>query len=225
VRRAEHAGAPDARATFTAQLVAVRREQGRLHDLIPAIEGLAGDEPAAAAWRCVAPLAYLDAGDRPRAWAAYERALGSVPRTMLWLTATASLAEAAAVLGDAEGADRLYTELEPYADRFVQWGFTGNAGSVQRLLGRTAAAAGRPQQAAVHFTEALARHTEVGAAALAARTRCDYGELLMRGTPDERREGSRLLRRARAAARGIGMAGVAARAGTALDMEDRRCSS
>jgi hypothetical protein len=47
----------------------------------------------------------------------------------------------------------------------------------------------------------------------------------MRGTPDERREGSRLLRRARAAARGIGMAGVAARAGTALDMEDRRCSS
>jgi tetratricopeptide (TPR) repeat protein len=225
VRRAEHAGAPDARATFTAQLAAVRREQGRLHDLLPAIERLAGDEPAAAAWRCLAPLAHLDAGDRARAWAAYEGALGSVPRTMLWLPATASLAEAAALLGDAEGAARLYADLEPHADRFVQWGFTGNAGSVHRLLGRTAATAGRSQEADAHFVDALARHSAVGAAPLAARTRCDHGELLMRRTPAERREGRRLLRQARAAARALGMAGIEARADRALAEEHLRCSS
>ena len=76
VRLAEHAEAPDAQAHFTAQLVALRREQGRLHELLPEIERLAGDEPAAAAWRGILPLAYLDAGDPARAQAAYERALG-----------------------------------------------------------------------------------------------------------------------------------------------------
>ena len=100
VRLAERAEAPDAQAHFIAQLVALRREQGRLHELLPEIERLAGDEPAAAAWRGILPLAYLDAGDPVRAQAAYERALGGgmpgLPRTMLWLTTIGSLAEAAA---------------------------------------------------------------------------------------------------------------------------------
>ena len=64
VRLAERAGDPDARAHYTAQLVAVRREQGRLHELLPEIERLARPEPAASAWRSILPLAYLDGGDR-----------------------------------------------------------------------------------------------------------------------------------------------------------------
>ena len=147
LRLAEHAGAPARGTHFTAQLVAVRREQGRLHELLPEIEQLAGDEPAAAAWRCLLPLAHLDAGDRVRAQAAYDRAVPATPETMLWLTAMGSLAEAAAQLGDVAGGARLHAELEPYADRLVQWSFTGNAGSVHRLLGRTAAVAGRRDQA------------------------------------------------------------------------------
>ena len=60
---------------------------------------------------------------------------------MFWLASLASLAEAAAVLEDARGAAQLYAALEPHADLLAQWSFTGNAGSVHRLLGRTAAAA------------------------------------------------------------------------------------
>ena len=56
--------APDARTHFTAQLVAVRREQGRLDELLPDIERLARGDSHAAAWRTLAPLAHLDAGDR-----------------------------------------------------------------------------------------------------------------------------------------------------------------
>jgi tetratricopeptide (TPR) repeat protein len=218
VRLAEHADAPDARAHFTAQLVALRREQGRLDELLPEIERLAGAEPAAAAWRSILPLAYLDAGRRAHALAAYESALGggvaAMPRTMLWLTAMGSLAEAAAALGDAGGAAQLYDELEPYADRFVQWSFTGNAGSVQRVLGRTAALAGRPDRARAHFEAALARHAGVGAVPLLARTRCDYGEFLLGGVRADRPRARRLLRDAALTARRLGMAGIAARAGT-----------
>ena len=54
-------------AHFTPSSSALRREQGRLRRVLPEIERLAGDEPAAAAWRGILPLAYLDAGDRVRA--------------------------------------------------------------------------------------------------------------------------------------------------------------
>ena len=104
---------------------------------------------------------------------------------MLWLTAMGSLAEAAAQLGDPDGGAQLYAELEPYADRLVQWSFTGNAGSVHRLLGRTAAIAGWHDRARAHFEAALRRHAALGAAPLLARTRCDYGEFLLRGTRAE----------------------------------------
>jgi hypothetical protein len=219
VRLAEHAGAADAQAHFTAQLVALRREQGRLHELLPEIEGFAGAEPAAVAWRSLLPLAYLDAGDPSHARTTYESALGdgvaTMPRTMLWLTAMGSLAEAAAEIGDTSGGAQLYAELEPYADRLVQWSFTGNAGCVQRLLGRTAAIAGWPDRARAHFDAAVARHAEVGAVPLLARTRCDYGEFLLHGVRADRPLARRLLRDAAVTARRLGMAGIAARAGTA----------
>ena len=216
VRLAERAEAPDAQAHFSAQLVALRREQGRLHELLPEIERLASDEPAAAAWRGILPLAYLDAGDPVRAQAAYEQALGGgmpmLPRTMLWLTTIGSLAEAAAQLDDPDNAELLYAELEPYADRLVQWSFTGNAGSVHRLLGRTAATAGWNERARGHFEAALRRHSELDAAPLLARTCCDYGEFLLRGSRAERPTAHRYLGQARHTARRLGMAGVATRA-------------
>jgi hypothetical protein len=226
VRLAEHAGAPDAQEHFTAQLVALRREQGRLHELRPEVERLAGDDVSSAAWRAVLPLAHLDAGDRMRAQRAYDRAFGgdvaAIPRTMLWLTAMGSLAEAAARLGDPDGGAALYAELEPYADRLVQWSFTGNAGSVHRLLGRTAAVAGRDDAAHTHFEAALERHAALGAEPLLARTRCDFGEfLLLRGPRAERDRALRLLRDAGVAARRLGMTGIATRATTNRERENR----
>jgi AAA ATPase domain len=224
VRLAERAGAPEAQAHFTAQLVAIRREQGRLDELLPQISRLADGGADAIAWRSVLPLAHLDGGDRARARAAYERACDSPrPRSLLRLTATAWLCEAATELGDAEGAERLYTELVPYADRLIQWTFTGNAGSVRRVLGRAAAAAGRRDEASEHFEAAMRRHAGLGAEALLARTQCDYGEVLLHGTRAERDSGRRLLHAGAATARRLGMGGVAAR--TARLVGGNGCSS
>jgi hypothetical protein len=122
------------------------------------------------------------------------------------------LCEAATEIDDAEGAQRLYTELVPYADRLIQWTFTGNAGSVRRVLGRAAAAAGRRDEASEHFEAAMRRHAGLGAEALLARTQCDYGEVLLQGTRAERDSGRRLLQAGAATARRLGMGGVAARA-------------
>ena len=189
VRLAEGAGAPDARTHFTAQLVAIRREQGRLDELLPEIERLARGDAHAAVWRSLR-AARLSRRGRPRSSQRRLRLRRGRTRdrraAMLWLTATASLCEAAAELGDADGAARLYVELAPYADRLVQWSFTGNAGSVQRLLGRAAAVAGRRDDAREHFEAALACHAELEAPALLARTRCDYGEFLSGGTRADR---------------------------------------
>ena len=197
VALAERARAPEARTHFTAQLVALRREQGRLDELLPELERFARDEPTVGPWHCVLPLAYLDAGDPARARDAYDAALAggvsAVPRTMFWLASLASLAEAAAVVGDAEGGAQLYAALEPYADRLAQWSFTGNAGSVHRLLGRTAAVAEQRERAREHFEDALRRHAALGCGPLLARTRCDYGELLLTGTRAERARARRLF--------------------------------
>jgi hypothetical protein len=217
VRLAKAAGAPDAHKHYTAQLVAIRREQGHLDELLPEIERLAGGGAEAAAWRGLLPLAYLDAGDLSGARAAYAEALeGGIEtrsRTMLWLTATTSLCEAAAELGDADGGAQLYAELEPYADRLVQWSFTGNAGCVRRALGRAAAVAGRHDDAREHFEAALARHAQLQAPALLARTQCDYGEILLQGPQADHPRATQLLRAAAADASRLGMTGVAARAG------------
>jgi hypothetical protein len=185
---------------------------------LPEIERLADAEPSGIAWRSILSLAYLDAGDRAHARAAYDGALGGAVapthRTMFRLAAVGSLAEAAARLEDADGSAQLYAELEPYSDLLVQWSFTGNAGSVHRLLGRTAAVSGREELARAHFEAAAERHLALGAAPLLARTRCDYGELLLQGASAERPRARRLLRQAGLAARRLGMADIAARAGS-----------
>ena len=217
VRLAEGAGAADAQMHFTAQLVAIRREQGRLDELLPKIERLAQGDAHAAAWRSILPLAYLDAGDRTRARAAYDDAMGRAVelrlRTMLWLTATGALCEAAAELGDADGCAIAVRRTRPVR---------GPAGPVelhrQRRLRPARCSGGPPQspagatEAREHFEAALARHAELRAPALLARTRCDYGELLLQGTQADRRRGRQLLRAAAAAARRLDLSGVGARA-------------
>jgi len=210
LRIAQRAGAPEARGFFIAQLFAVRREQGRLTELLPALERLAAAGPDGLAWGAVLPLALLEAGEPERAREAYEAALAAVPRGLYRLTALAALAEACAALGDTARADGLYAELAPHAGRLVQTGFSGSWGSTRRFLGLLSAAAGRHAEATEHLAAALERHETLEAAPLAARTRCDQAELLTTtGAPEA---AAPLLEAAGAAAAELGMAGIAARA-------------
>ena len=117
---------------------------------------------------------------------------------------------------------RLHAELAPYADRLIQWSFTGNAGSVRRVLGRAAAVAGRRDDAREHFEAALARHAELrGAGAAGANA------LRLRRVPPRRHasrpiDGRTAAARRRRAARRLDMTGVAARA-AATRAESEEC--
>jgi tetratricopeptide (TPR) repeat protein len=215
LRIAEAAGAPEARAFFLTQLFAVRREQGRLAELVDPLERLsrlAG--PVGVSWRSTLPFILVEAEEPERARAAYAAVAGddfaALPTSLFRLTGLICLAEACAALGDAAGAASLHARLEPHADRLVQTGFSGCWGSVRRFLGLLAATAGRPDQARAHFEAALARHRELEAPGLVARTQCDLGELLL--AQGERDAGRSLLAAAGAAAAELGMAGIAARA-------------
>ena len=177
LRLAERAGAPDAQAHFTAQLLAVRREQRRMPELLPAIEHLASEGSQVLAWRAVLPLAYLECDARGRAADAFAAAVAddyaAVPDGLFWLPANAWLAEAASRLGESDAAAALLARLAPYAGRLVQAGFTGCWGAVDRYLGLAAAACGRHAEAEDHLAAAVAYHEALGAAPLTERARRD----------------------------------------------------
>jgi tetratricopeptide (TPR) repeat protein len=158
--------------------------------------------------------ALLAAGERERAHEAYRELLADdferLPGSLFRLTGLIQLAEACAAFGDAEGAEALIEELEPYADRLVQTAFSGCWGSVERFLGLLEATAGRPEAARARLEAALERHDALDAPCLVARTRCDLGELLLRSGDRER--GLELLAQAGAAASELGMAEIVARA-------------
>jgi predicted ATPase len=182
LRIAEAAGAPEARGFFLTQLFAVRRDQGRLGELVGAVERLAAQPGSVGVvWRAPLPVVLLQAGERERARAAYDAALAAalagLPTSLFRLTGLVCLAEACAALGDAEGAEALIEQLEPHADRFVQTAFSGCWGSVRRFLGLLHATAGRPEAARAELETALALHQALDAPILVAVTERDLADV------------------------------------------------
>jgi tetratricopeptide (TPR) repeat protein len=215
LRIAEAAGAPEARGFFLTQLFAVRFEQGRLGELVAQLERLARSEGTPGRiWQPGRLLVLVEAGERERAHDAYQELAADdfegLPGSLFRLTGLVCVSEVCAALGDAQGAETLIAQLEPYADRLVQTAFCGCWGSVRRFLGLLEATAGRPDEARAHLEAALERHTALAAPGLVARTRCDLGELLL--DSGERERGLELLAAAGAAAAELGMAGIAERA-------------
>jgi tetratricopeptide (TPR) repeat protein len=123
---------------------------------------------------------YCTLGLEDEARHAFARAdAAALPRSADWLTAVALLCEAAARLGEAAAARRLYELLAPHAERnavldrgWATWG------PVARTLGHAAAALGDREAAVAHFEAARAGAERMGArpwADLAARA---HAELL-----------------------------------------------
>ncbi len=128
---------PNFAAGFAAQLFVLRRRQRRLGELMPLLEGLAGDAAAPAAWQAARVVALAETGDAAATEAlriAVSR-LGEVPEDWLWLATVTLLADACGRVGDRDVADELFRRLSPYrADTVIVAHGVASLGSVAPRL-------------------------------------------------------------------------------------------
>lgn len=179
---AERAQLKTARSTYLGQLFSLRRDQGRLGELVDGIETVAARYPAFVVWRAALPVALIGAGRETDARAAFERLaaddFAAIPRDLFWLSTFALLTDACAGLGDGPRADALYDRLAPYEHRTVQVSLAACWGSAARYLGLLAATGSRAELAPGHFATALAGNARLGARPALARTQAEYADVL-----------------------------------------------
>lgn len=202
----------DASGTYGIQMFGIRREQGRLAELAPAVRILAGDPDREGPWRpgLVAVLAELGMEREARnelSWLASEGIDGF--RASLWLATLAYLTDASAALGDEEMAAILYPELEPFAGANVMIGhLVACYGAADRYLGMLAATLGEAERAEGHFERAMEQNRGMGASTWLAHTAYEYGRFLLGRDRRVRGRAEALLAEAASLAERIGMAGL-----------------
>jgi DNA-binding SARP family transcriptional activator len=168
---------------FGLQMFFVRREQGRLDELVEAIESFVAQYPQLLGWRSV--LAYIHATFERTAQAREElEALAradfcDLPRDRFWLSNMSTLSELVVVLGDAPRAQLLYKLLLPYADRCVVTFALLCQGSASRPLGQLATILSRYEDATRHFERALKMSAQIRSPLWMAHAQHDHARLLL----------------------------------------------
>jgi DNA-binding CsgD family transcriptional regulator/tetratricopeptide (TPR) repeat protein len=201
----------DASGIYGIQMFSVRREQGRLAELAPAVRLLAGEERDGP-WRpgLVAVLAELGMESEARRELArlVDEGIDGF-RDSLWLATLAYLADASAALGDEAMAALLYPELEPLAGSCVMIGhLVACYGAADRYLGMLAATLGEAERAERHFELALELNRRMETPTWVAHTAYEYARFLHGQGGDGRERAAALLGEASTLAERIGMEGL-----------------
>lgn len=205
------AGAHTADWLYAIQLLALRREQGRLDEVEPYLAEFSNRYPATPHWRTGVVYVYAELGRHAEAARGLEALAADdfsvIPRDGEWLPAMGMLSEAASLVGDVERAARLYELIRPFHERNVVAG-RGSAsfGPAARYCALLAALLGRAEEADAHFDAAEELARRMRALPALARIRCDRaGALVARGD----REGAEpLLGSALELAVELGMAAI-----------------
>jgi DNA-binding CsgD family transcriptional regulator len=203
--------------TFGLFMFSLRREQGRLKEVEPALKHFMKQRGANSAWRPGLALIYSDLGHEREARREFEHLarhdFADLPRDSLWVGCIVYLTEVCTFLGDASSAATLYQLLLPYNGRAV---FVGGQvacyGAAARYLGLLASTMQLWQTAEQHFEEALAMNANMGARPWLAHTQHDYAAMLTaRNQPDDAERAVALLQDALSTARELGMRALEAR--------------
>jgi DNA-binding SARP family transcriptional activator/DNA-binding CsgD family transcriptional regulator/tetratricopeptide (TPR) repeat protein len=200
----------DVSSTRGVALFGIRREQGRLEELRPAVEILA--RAGGTDWAFLPGLLALrvevgmheDAREELRGMRADGFAGISPDFRVASLT---YLTDACSALGDAASATLLYPELAPLAGGNVLIGhIVACYGAVDRYLGMLAAAMGEWESAATHFESALALNRRMSAHTWTAHTEYEYARMLLtRGRTADRARALELVAEATSAADRFGL--------------------
>ena len=194
---------------FGGHISEIRREQGRLEELLPTMGALVDQFPTVQTWRCGRAMMHTELGHAAAARSDYEHVAASnfagIQRNFLWLGSLSNLAEVNAIFGDDERALILYEMFTPYARTNIMITPLGPArGSASRDLGVLATTMRRWDDAERHFEDAIVLNQSMGAAPLVARTQRDYAAMLLkRGREGDAGRASELLHTARETAAGL----------------------
>ena len=153
---------------YAIQMLAVRREQGRMGELEPAARQLVAENPERPAWRAALATSMWETDRLNEARVEFEQLASggfeNIPQDGDWLTTMTLLCEICTAVGDSRRGARLYDAMLPYAGVNVVAGVgVACLGPAARVLGKLAAALGRSDAAARHFERALEISTHVGA--------------------------------------------------------------
>jgi DNA-binding SARP family transcriptional activator/DNA-binding CsgD family transcriptional regulator len=203
----------DASGVYGIQMFGIRREQGRLAELVPAIRALAGESTRESSWRPGLVALLADLGMQAEA----RRELASVAaagldrfRASLWLASLTYLTDACAEVGDERMAALVYPELAARAGTNVVIGsVVACYGAADRYLGMLAATLGDWDPAEEHFARAMALNRRMGAHTWLAHTAYQHARMLT--TRADRERATSLLGEAAALAERIGMSALVGR--------------
>lgn len=209
------AGAPAEGVTagqyYAAQLLGIRREQGRMGELEQAARQMVSSNPARPAWRAAYATMLLES-DRPAEARTEFEALAAldfedVPRDGDWLATMSLLSDVAVGLDDKARAALMYDVMRSCAGATVVAGIGALClGSAARSVGNLAATIGRGAEAAKYFEQALEANHRLRAPAMVAHTQLDYAATIGRG-----RHAQRLVDEAADMAERLGLGSVARR--------------
>jgi DNA-binding SARP family transcriptional activator len=171
---------------YAGQLLAIRREQGRMAELERAARTMVASNASRPTWRIALAALLVETGRAEESRREFEtiaaRDFRDIPEDGDWLTAITLLADCCADLGDRERAAQLHDLLIPYREVNIVIGLAAVCtGSAARYLGRLATTMGHDEDAADHFERALQANAALSAPLWLAHTQLDYAEALGRG--------------------------------------------
>ncbi len=219
---AQRSNPANALLLFSVLMLSLRREQGLLLDLLPAVQSFVDRFSAVPGWRAVLAYVYTELDRDNEARTEYEACAAhdfhDLPHDLTWLIAMTLLAETCFTLRDSRRAAELTTMLLPYAERCVVVAAAAACyGSASRQLGLLAATLGRRDDAIHHFESALELKERMRARPLVARTEYQFATALLRlADASDLARATALLRNARATAVGLEMNRLVAQCDGAL---------
>jgi len=212
----------NAAGIFGLQMFALRREQGRLKEVEPAIHLFIQQHSVNAAWRPGLAVLYAELGRTADARAEFENLaqynFADVPRDGVWMGTMTYLVDVCTFLGNQVRADMLYQILLPFAGRNVVVGNgTTCYGAVARYLGALATTLGQWEDAANHFEDAIAMNARMEAWPWLAHTQAQYATMLLaRNQSGDHEKAAALLSAALATTRQLGMRSLEERVTTEM---------
>ncbi|MFM0140222.1 helix-turn-helix transcriptional regulator [Caballeronia grimmiae] len=206
-----------AATAFGMQMFCIRREQGRLSEVLPAMQLMLRNSTTASLWRPGIALMYAELDMRAEAHAEFHalqlQGMTECPANADSLTRACFAAEVCVYLEDASRAAALYSALQPYEGTTLLLDIGGPClGAADRLLGTLAAVDRRWEVAEKHFMTAINIDERTGARVWLAHDCYRYARMLhTRGEAEDRPRAKQMIEAALADARPLGMSTLVAR--------------